>query len=148
MTTQIFEDYSSFLNREDKTLNGVTQEFADENEGWDEERNNDGCWNCRSCSDCSDCSEKIESKDALKIPIVENIHQKILEAVTKPGNVLNMADVHTCETTHCRAGWAVVLAGQEGFDLEAKTDWAFAAMQIYKASSPIKSITNKILRKQ
>jgi len=31
MKTQIFKDFSEFLNREDKTLNGVTQEFANEN---------------------------------------------------------------------------------------------------------------------
>lgn len=46
MKTQIFKDYSEFLNREDKNLNGVTQQFADQNPNWAEERNNEGCWNC------------------------------------------------------------------------------------------------------
>jgi hypothetical protein len=45
---------------------------------------------------------------------------------------------HTCDTTHCRAGWIVVLAGDEGKKLEEETSTQFAAMQIYKASSPIK----------
>ena len=45
---------------------------------------------------------------------------------------------HTCDTTHCRAGWVVTLAGKEGKELESKTSTLFAAMQIYKASSPIK----------
>ena len=45
---------------------------------------------------------------------------------------------HTCNTTHCRAGWVVFLAGEEGAKLEEETDTAFAAMMIYKASSPIK----------
>jgi hypothetical protein len=49
-----------------------------------------------------------------------------------------MSDWHTCDTTHCRAGWVVFLAGQEGRDLELKTTTQFAAMQIYKASSPIR----------
>jgi hypothetical protein len=49
-----------------------------------------------------------------------------------------MADVHQCETTHCRAGWVVHLAGKPGYRLEARTNWLFAAQQIYKASSPIK----------
>ena len=33
---------------------------------------------------------------------------------------LNMGTWHTCETTHCIAGWAVHLAGDEGKALEAK----------------------------
>jgi len=45
---------------------------------------------------------------------------------------------HTCDTTHCRAGWVVNLAGPEGKVLEQKTSTAFAALQIYKASSPIR----------
>jgi hypothetical protein len=45
---------------------------------------------------------------------------------------------HTCDTTHCRAGWAVHLAGPEGKEFEDKTSTLFAAMQIYKASSDIK----------
>ena len=49
-----------------------------------------------------------------------------------------MADWHTCDTTHCRAGWAVVLAGKEGKLLEEKTNTLFAAMAIYRASSDIR----------
>jgi hypothetical protein len=45
---------------------------------------------------------------------------------------------HTCNTTHCRGGWVVHLAGKEGKKLEEKTSTAFAAHQIYKASSPIR----------
>ena len=49
-----------------------------------------------------------------------------------------MGDWHTCDTTHCRAGWITFLAGEEGKILEQKTSTQFAAMQIYKASSPIR----------
>ncbi len=49
-----------------------------------------------------------------------------------------MATWHTCETTHCRAGWVVTLAGLEGKKLELETSTCFAAMQIYNASSEIK----------
>jgi hypothetical protein len=49
-----------------------------------------------------------------------------------------MGDWHTCDTTHCRAGWVVHLAGQAGGELEKKTSTLFAAMQIYKKSSDIK----------
>ena len=47
-----------------------------------------------------------------------------------------MSDWHTCETTHCRAGWVVCLAGAAGTELEAKTSTLFAAMQIYHKSCP------------
>jgi hypothetical protein len=43
---------------------------------------------------------------------------------------------HTCDTTHCRAGWVVHLAGNKGYELESKTSTPFAAMQIYHKSNP------------
>lgn len=49
-----------------------------------------------------------------------------------------MDDWHTCNTTHCRAGWVVHLAGEQGYKLEKDTSTCFAAMQIYKNSSSIK----------
>ena len=45
---------------------------------------------------------------------------------------------HTCGTTHCRGGWVVHEAGERGYALEKATSSIFAAMQIYKASSPIR----------
>jgi len=43
-----------------------------------------------------------------------------------------MSDWHSeCGTTHCRAGWVVTLAGEEGQKLEKETDTCFAAMMIY-----------------
>ena len=76
-------------------------------------------------------------EDLVEIPTIENIHQKVAEAV-KTENALEMSDWHTCETTHCRAGWACVLAGEAGKALENQTSTAFAAAQIYNASSQIK----------
>lgn len=55
------------------------------------------------------------------------------EACSAP-SALKMDSWHTCETTHCRAGWVVTLAGKAGKALEEKTSTLFAAMQIYKAS--------------
>ena len=45
-----------------------------------------------------------------------------------------MSDWHKCETTHCRAGWIVTLAGDAGRKLENETSTCFAAMMIYEAS--------------
>jgi hypothetical protein len=53
-------------------------------------------------------------------------------------NTLEMGDWHTCETSHCRAGWVVHLAGDAGIELEEQTSTCFAAMQIYKKSSDIR----------
>ncbi len=49
-----------------------------------------------------------------------------------------MKDWHSCDTTHCRAGWIVHLSGDAGYKLEKETSTVFAAMQIYKKSSDIK----------
>jgi hypothetical protein len=76
-------------------------------------------------------------KSWFDVPIIPNIHQTVLAAASKP-DALNMDHWHTCETTHCRAGWAVHLAGKKGAALEKASSTLFAAMQIYKASSPIK----------
>jgi hypothetical protein len=47
-----------------------------------------------------------------------------------------MGDWHTCETTHCRAGWVEHLAGEAGKKLREMTSHTFAAMQIYHKSCP------------
>jgi hypothetical protein len=45
-----------------------------------------------------------------------------------------MSDVHSCRTTHCRAGWVVHLAGEAGYELENFHDWDLAARLIYRES--------------
>jgi hypothetical protein len=66
---------------------------------------------------------------------IENIHSAVYAAASKP-EALNMSNWHTCDTTHCRAGWVVALAGEGGRALE----WAYgtpaAAALIYMASDP------------
>ncbi len=109
------------------------------------------CSYCSRCSDCSYCSRVQENKEQNgdtsepqknpwafpEIPVIENIHQKVYEAVQAP-DALDMSTWHTCDTTHCRAGWVTTLAGEAGKKLEMETSCLFAAMQIYKASgSPI-----------
>jgi hypothetical protein len=77
------------------------------------------------------------------VPVIEGIHNKVLTAIESPGHDLEMGSWHSCETTHCRAGWVVHLAGKEGYELERKTSTAFAAMQIYDKSSEIKVSTTR-----
>ena len=72
-------------------------------------------------------------KAQVAIPVIDDIHRKVFDAVKNPG-ALDMGSWHVCETTHCRAGWVVTLAGAAGKELESRTSTLFAAMQIYKAS--------------
>ena len=121
--------------------------------------NCDNCINCSGCSRCSDCSDcsgcsgcshvafVYDKKDLCgdpeksttgvigqpPIPKIENIHTKIFEAVTQP-QALNMDDWHTCNTTHCRGGWVVHLAGEAGYALERYHNTLLAAQLIYRES--------------
>jgi hypothetical protein len=67
------------------------------------------------------------------IPKIEDIHRRVFEAVSQPG-ALDMDSWHTCNTTHCRAGWVVHLAGEAGYALERLHNTALAAQLIYEAS--------------
>jgi hypothetical protein len=72
------------------------------------------------------------------IPKIENIHQRIFDAASAEG-ALYMGSWHhggDCGTTHCRAGWAVVLAGPGGRVLEGVYGTGTAAALIYQASDP------------
>lgn len=148
MATLIFNTSVEFLERQNKNDNGVSKQFAFEHPDFEaQNESNIGCWNCSDCSRCSDCSDCYDcsgignknsengTKSAFIVPVIENIHQKIFDAVSQP-NSLNMREWHTCDTTHCRAGWVVHLAGKEGYELENQTSTLFAAMQIYHKSSP------------
>ena len=68
------------------------------------------------------------------IPRIENIHQKIFEAASSTPRSLDMSTWHTCGTMHCRAGWAVHLAGEAGYALERFHNAALAAQLIYRES--------------
>ena len=53
MTTKIFNNLDAFLTREDKLVNGVDRAFAAKNKSWEEDnKTNQGCWNCHSCDLC------------------------------------------------------------------------------------------------
>jgi len=70
-----------------------------------------------------------------EVPVVEALDAKLLQIIESGAGNLNMATWHTCETTHCRAGWAIHLAGSAGADLEAKFGPQRAGAMIYRAST-------------
>jgi uncharacterized protein YjbI with pentapeptide repeats len=70
------------------------------------------------------------------VPVVEKLDAKILSVLDSGAGTLDMCAWHSCETTHCRAGWAIHLAGKAGYDLEKKLgDPAMAGRAIYRAST-------------
>jgi len=72
-------------------------------------------------------------EDCPPIPAISNIHRTIYAAASQP-EALYMAVWHACENTHCRAGWAVHLAGEAGRKLERFYNTELAAILIYRAS--------------
>ena len=67
-------------------------------------------------------------------PSIPGLDAKILAAVATGGS-LNMRTWHTCETTHCRAGWAIAIAGATGAELEESIGPCAAGALIYYAST-------------
>ena len=68
-----------------------------------------------------------------EVPVVEHLDAKILDAC-QGGALLDMSTWH-CGTTHCRAGFATVLAGEAGATLEREHGTQYAATLIYRAST-------------
>lgn len=98
------------------------------------------CLGCGGCTDCARCTgqhgevdEDGKRQEAFIVPSIPNIHQAIYAAASKP-NALDMADIHSCKTTHCRAGWVTTRAGKPGAQLEKLFNWEFAATLIYEES--------------
>ena len=69
------------------------------------------------------------------VPVVADIDTRILTIVEANPSALNMSRWHTCETTHCRAGWAITLAGEAGKELEDAHGPCEAGRRIYMAST-------------
>jgi len=69
-----------------------------------------------------------------EVLLVGNIDAQILAAVTARPDAFDMSVWHQekdCGTTHCRAGWAIALAGDAGYALEKAVGPALAGALIY-----------------
>jgi hypothetical protein len=65
--TQIFKNYEEFSARSDKSVNGVSEEFANLHPNWDEQNlTNKSCWNCRNCKNCENCIECISCENCIE----------------------------------------------------------------------------------
>lgn len=74
-------------------------------------------------------------------PQLESLDAKILAAIA--GGKLEQQTWHTCKTTHCRAGWAIIVAGEQGALLEKRLGPPAAAAALYTAAGlPIPDFYN------
>jgi hypothetical protein len=69
------------------------------------------------------------------VPSIPDIDAKILSVLDSQKGHLDMRTWHQCETTHCRAGWAITLAGEAGEALEKQYGPERAGRMIYLAST-------------
>jgi hypothetical protein len=69
------------------------------------------------------------------VPVVEALDAKMLAVIESGQGHLDMSSWHKCQTTHCRAGWAITLAGDAGKALEAERGPQRAGAMIYRAST-------------
>jgi hypothetical protein len=96
----------------------------------------------------SECCEYFGIDRATSPLVVPNIDAAMLASIERNAaankNGLKMSGWHGadcdetnwCETTHCRAGYAICLVGKAGFDLERKVGSEVAGQMIYAASRP------------
>ena len=77
----------------------------------------------------------LDGADLSGVPFIQNIHQTVYAAAAKK-DALDMGAWHKCETTHCRAGWVIALAGEGGAAMEFCMGTPFAAALIYLKSDP------------
>ena len=73
-----------------------------------------------------------DDMDAYKVC---GLHEKMLAAIDRGGS-LDMSHWHSCQTKHCRAGWAVTLAGKAGEALELRVGSGTAGALITMSSCP------------
>jgi hypothetical protein len=88
-----------------------------------------------SAADLSGATVGGATLDLNNVPKIPNIHRSVYAAAAEL-NALNMADWHSCGTTHCRGGWITTLAEDAGRALEERLGTPAAAALIYLASDP------------
>jgi hypothetical protein len=68
-------------------------------------------------------------------PVIDDLDVKIAQIIDSGSGELQMNQWHSCETTHCRAGWAITLAGEPGKSLEQKYGPHRAGVILYAVST-------------
>jgi hypothetical protein len=98
-----------------------------------------------SLKDTSLANVSLKNVKLPSAPVVEELHQKILDAIKLNPNLFSMDTWHkeyneynsyVCATSHCRAGWTIHLAGAEGYVLEENIGSDAAGALITLTSCP------------
>ena len=76
------------------------------------------------------------------VPRIPCLDTAILAQIEVRNGLLEMSAWHTCATTHCRAGWAITLAGDAGKALENTYGPATAGALLYAAAYPDRPVPN------
>lgn len=74
------------------------------------------------------------------VPVIPDLDRQIWKILQQSEGRLDMNQWHTCNTTHCRAGWAIHIAGC--YDLERRIGPSAAGALIYAAARPDRRIPN------
>ncbi len=70
------------------------------------------------------------------LPVLKNPDAEILNTIKNKKGALEMGSWHTCETTHCRAGWYIHQSGPAGRMLEAVYGASVAGAIIFTKAYP------------
>jgi hypothetical protein len=71
-------------------------------------------------------AKNFDPKVSIGVTPDSDLPRRVAEAALADPKSLNMSTWHSCETTHCLAGWAVHLSGAAGYALEKLTSAATA----------------------
>ena len=74
---------------------------------------------------------------------IPGLSKQVADAVISGEGSLEMGEWHTCDTTHCLAGWAVVKAGPAGKALEAMTSTSIAGAMLMPEAAHLFYATNE-----
>jgi hypothetical protein len=96
MATQIFSTYRYWVNRDDKSLNGVSHEFADRHPNWLEmNAANTGRWNCDVTFHASSTTESLlaavfdsETEDDTQFQLAERLKLTIEAKMFVRGRII------------------------------------------------------------
>jgi hypothetical protein len=81
-----------------------------------------------------DVARAVKALLGSRLAPIQRLDCVVLAAIEQNGNKLNMGAYHRCETTHCRAGWAITLHPL-GAELEAALGPWLAGAVIYLSST-------------
>ena len=73
--TEIFNSYEEFLNRPDKSINGISINFALKYPNYEKDNEtNNNCYNCLNCNNCINCDYCINCSYCTNSSLCDEYH--------------------------------------------------------------------------